>query len=233
MVTILHGDHHVQSRARLAELLAAATAAGRQLVRVEAKNQTLSSLEQTLGSQELFAPDRLVLIEELHSLPLGQRRKELIVAVASHGQIDHPQTDYILWEKKKLTATQLKPFVGATVTEFKLSSSLFKWLDSLDGTADRKPHQLQLLTQLLVEEDAAFALAMMIRQIRLLLQLKTGGAPKLPPFMLGKLRQQAGSFTQAQLFQIHNQLLTLDHQFKTSRNTLKLDQAIGLMIWNW
>lgn len=228
---LFHGEHTIKSREALLHAIAEARAAGHAIVKVESKSLTVPLLEGFLGSAELFSDQQTVVIEELHSLPVGQRRTALIAMVKAAASAGQPEL--ILWEKRKLTATQLKQFPQAKILEFKLSSTLFGWLDSLSGASATKVAQLKKLNQVLAEEDAMFCFTMLIRQIRMLLQLKTGGTVAGAPFMVTKLRQQAQSFTQEQLLAIHNQLLTLDWQLKTSRNIRELEAELGLLIWSW
>lgn len=222
MIWILHGEQTSASRARLVALMDAAKESGQAITRLDAKSLTQSTLDEALGSQSLFDTPQLIVIEELHSLPTSARKKALISAVAS------AQTDCILWEKRTLTKPMLKQFATAAVEEFKLSNSLFAWLDMLGGN---KSVAVKLRTLHAAEsaEGEYLCFVMIIRQIRLLIQAKEGGQIAGPPFMIAKLRAQANSFDLAQLLQLYRRLLEMDLRMKSSTPGLNLAQELDLL----
>ena len=231
-ITILHGEHLVASRQRLTELLDAARQQGQDVVRLEGKSLDLGKLEEVLGSSSLFGDKKLLLIEELHSLPKSKRKDQLIatIATAASDTALQDSLSLILWEKRALTATMLKAFPQAQVQEFKLSNQLFKWLESLSPHKPSKPAQLKLFHQVLVTEDAFLCLTMLIRQVRLLIQTKDGGKPAGAPFMIAKLSKQAQNFTLDQLLKMHHSLLEIDLKQKTSGSLLSLEQELDLLL---
>ncbi len=222
--TILHGENVVQSRQKLHELEAQAKSQGLRLKRLEAKSLTPAQLEEALGGVSLFAEDQLIVIEELHSLAKSARQKDLIQMVAN------TSVPLILWEKRTLTKTMLAQLGQVSPLEFKVSSSLFKWLDALSPQATQKNRQLKLLTEALAQEDEQLCFLMLIRQVRLLLQAKAGGTIKGAPFMITKLKQQSGLFSLDQLTALNGQLLTLDLHQKTSSSLQTLSQELAILI---
>lgn len=213
---ILHGENIVQSRKVLQEQLDSARRLNKDIVRLEAKKLLPSQLEEALGSTNLFGSDTLIVIEELFSLPPSQRKKDLNTLLSK----TNTDTEIILWEKRSLTATMIKPFPGAIVQEFKASSYVFTWLDLL-GTVD-KQKLLQAFHTALQHEDEQFCFIMFIRQIRLLIQAKENVPIAGPPFMITKLKKQAQALQLESLLAIHTKLYQLDIAMKTSklRNTL-------------
>lgn len=227
---ILHGDNTTASRAHLVTLLDQARVQGREVIRLEAKRLDIPQLQDSLGSSSLFGQPRLIVIEELHSLPKSKKKEALLDAVATiTAQLDD-QTLVVLWEKRALTTTMLKRFGLAQVTEFKLSSALFKWLESLSPQPTTKPAQLKLLHQALAQDDVFMCQAMLIRQVRLLLQARDGGVIKGAPFMIAKLKKQAQFFTMDQLLKLHARLLEIDLEEKSSNRSLSLEQKLDLLI---
>ena len=177
-----------------------------------------------MGRNSLFGISQAVVIEGLHSLPRSKKKNELIKLIAS--EASSGQTELILWEKRDLTPTMLKQFKGAKCEQFKLSKVLFKWLDSLGG--DRR--DVILLTHQAVEQDGAeLSFFMLVRQVRLLIEVKSGGQPGGPPFMISKLKRQASNFTLEELFDLHTKLLKIDLDQKTSGSLLSLPQALDLL----
>ncbi len=220
---ILHGENMVQSRNLLSTLIDQARLQGKQLLRLEAKRLEPKELSEQLGAENLFGESRFVVIEELHSLPTSQRKNQLIKILSSYSE----DADFVLWEKRQLTPTMLKQFPQARNQEFKLTKSLFQWLDGVNGQSKLN----QRLFESAIDEDGEMmCFTMLIRQIRLLIQVKEGQTQTLAPFMLTKLKRQAETFTLAQLLQFHRRLLELDLAQKTSANKLSLTQELELLL---
>lgn len=223
MHRILHGENTSKSRTRLVALLDEARSKGLSILRLEAKSLTVPQLEEGLGSQSLFGEQKCIVIEELHSLQPSQRKKDLIALLAAS-----TDQSVILWEKRSLTKTMLKPFAQAQVEEFALSNSLFAWLDSLAGPQP-KAKKLTLLHDSVAADSDYFCFVMLIRQIRLLIQAKENAPIAGPPFMKAKLQKQAGPLTLATLRELYSRLLVIDVQQKTSGNRLSLAQELDLL----
>ena len=222
-MTILHGENTVASREHLTTLISAAKQAGTAIERVESTQLTRSDLEILMGSTDLFGTQKLLIIEQLHSLPKSKRKDELITLLAKP-----TQHSIILWEKRALTPTMLKAFPGATVNEYKASSSLFNWLDSLSNSGE-KTKKLTLLHEALQKDGEYLCFTLLVRHIRLLLLAKAGGTLKGPPFLTAKYKKQAQVFSESQLRMLHTRLVTLDDQAKSSRLSLNLESQLDLL----
>jgi hypothetical protein len=222
-MTILHGDHLVQSRKELTSLIDEAKLRGQNIIRLEAKQLTEAVLEEALFGSDLFGTSQLIVVEGLHSLPVSKRKKSLIALLASA-----QDTSIILWEKRSLTKTMLKPFPQAKVSEFQTSKTLFQWLDSL-GTAQSTTNKLSLLHEAIEADGDHFCYLMLARQIRLMIQVKDGGTPAGAPFMVSKIRKQASAFSIEKLLQLHGQLLEIDIAQKTSSQRLSMSQELDLV----
>lgn len=227
-ILIIHGEHVAHSRHQLTESVDQAKREGKEVTRLMATNLDVPLLEQSLGESSLFGNPKVIIIEELHSLPTSAKKKSLIEILAT--QAADPQSpDIILWEKRSLTKTMVGKFAHAKANEYKISKSIFTWLDSLSGLKTGKSRQVTLLHQALQEEDEWYCAIMLARQIRLLIQAKEGkfaGAP----FMIAKLKKQAASFTEEQLHRAHQSLLEIDKKHKTSTHTLSLVQDLDLLL---
>ena len=222
---ILHGDNIVLSRNKLQELIATATQKKQTVLRLEAKKLNLATLEEALHSDSLFGEEKLVILEGLHSLPTSNRKKELINYLST---INHQSSTIILYETKTLTTTMLKKFPGSQALEFKLSNSLWKFLDGL-GDGNVKTQNLASLHQAIAQNDEFMVLSMIIRQIRLLIQAKEGKV-KGAPFMITKLKAQARHFSLEKLLELHQKLFALDLSLKTSQNNLDLGKELDLFL---
>jgi DNA polymerase III delta subunit len=228
---IIHGDSVIQSRKKLVELIDSAKLKNLPIKRLESKNLELKTLELELNSTSLFGSQQLVILEGLHSLPTSKRKKDLISYLINRSlQLG----ELVLYETRQLTANMLKKFPGAQIFEFKTSNKLFKFLDTLgqDQLAGGKETQIQLLQTVLEADGDFMVFAMLIRQIRLLIQAKDGGVIKGPPFMIGKLKSQASRFTLKQLLIIHEQLFEIDLKQKTSQGLLPLGSELELLVIN-
>ncbi len=219
---ILHGENIVQSRNRLKQVIDAAREQNKTVERAVSKNLTEAELEELLVGNDLFGTEKLIIIEELHSLPTSNRKKALISMLAN--SVDQ---DIVLWEKRALTATMLNKFPGARAEEFKTSSSLFKWLDLL-GT-DNTQQKLKYLQEAISSDGEYFCFLMLLRQIRMLIQAKDSGKVAGAPFVVNKVKAQARNFSLEQLLQIHQRLYTIDARQKTSRSPLTLFQELDLI----
>lgn len=218
---ILHGENQLASRKALQQIIDESRAEGTEIVRLDARSLSVAQLENALQSQSLFATPKLVVVEELHSLPRSKRKDGLIELIKQADVVS-----VVLWEKRSLTKTMLKKFEGGKATEFKLSKALFKWLD-VWGQPARTVLPLQ---RTVFEQDGPqLALAMLARQVRLLLETKAGLAPAAPPFALTRLKTQAQHFQLSELLALHKNLLELDVAEKTSANQLTLEQALDLL----
>lgn len=226
---IIHGEQVSHSRQKLSQLIAEYKQNGYQVTTIMAKSLDHQLLEQTLGSQSLFATPQLIVIEELHSLPKSKKKDELITTL---GQFTDQTklTEVLLWEKRDLTATMLKKFPTAEVAYFKASKHIFSLMEQLTSEAKQKPALLKKLHAAIESDGDFFVLTMMIRQMRLLIEVKDGGRPAGPPFMVSKLQSQAKLFTLEKLVEIHHRLAKLDYQLKQSANSLTLSQELDLLV---
>lgn len=222
-IIILHGDNTVASRNELATIRTQAKKNQSECITVPTKKITPAELEVLLGETDLFGTKKTLIIEELHSLPKSKRKTELITLLTQPSQ-----HTLVLWEKRLLTKTMLKPFSGALVHEFKMSNVLFNWLD-LFGRSEQKNKALSLLQEAVKKDGEYLCFVMLIRHIRLLLLAKTGGTIKGPPFMVSKYASQAKLFSQQQLLDLHTKLVEIDEQSKTSSSSLKLQSQLDLL----
>jgi DNA polymerase III delta subunit len=221
-MTILHGENIIKSRERLVALITEAKRTGKEIERLAAKQISPAALETALQKTSLFGTEQMVIIEELHSLPRSARKNQLIEIVAK------ANVNVVLWEKRDLTPTMLKKFPKAQVEHFKLTNTIFAWLDAFSPkTAKRRYFELSQKAQATDGEQTCFA--MLARQVRLLIQVKDGTTPAGHPFMVSKIKKQAHDFSLEQLLGIHAQLFTIDINAKTSSSFLTVGQELDLL----
>ena len=201
---IFHGENHIKSRQAYLEQSEKLKLPGVSTHKLEAKQLQPHALEQLLGTTSLFSENSVIQIEELHSLPKSERKTRLIQLF--HNQISET-VHVVLWEKKKLTATELKQFPQAKVQAFPLSSKMFAWINSLESLPIKK--QLQLLQDAITSDGAEFCFAMLARQVRIWLGKTSANSPR-----------------QHKLLTIHEDLTFIDFHLKTGQSVLTLDQAL-------
>lgn len=226
---IIHGENTTNSRQKLVEIIDEKKSKNQEIVRLEAKQLTEANLEEALGANDLFGTSKTIIIEELHSLPVSKKKKNLIDLISK------PQThDIVLWEKRSLTKTMLGKLSSDSNKssiidfEFKVSKTLFTWLDSL-GNKGNTQKKLQLLHSAIETDGEFFCFLMLIRQIRMLIEIKSGGVAKGAPFMTAKINQQAANFKLEQLLDIYKELLQIDIKQKTSASLIDTVTMLDLL----
>ena len=220
---VIHGENTIASREKLVDCISASKENGNEIIRIETKSLTEAQLEEVLGTSDLFGTAKTIIIETLHSLPTSKRKKNLI-SLLQNSQLH----EVILWEKRSLTKTMLKPFASAQVFEYKASKTLFAWLDLIGKSTDATK-KLRLLHEAFDNDGEYFCFLMLIRQFRLLIQIKTGAKVGGAPFMITKLQNQSSNFSEEELLKTYKKLLEIDIAQKTSKNLLSLQQELDLL----
>lgn len=227
MLQLIHGDNQVNSRKKLTELLAEAKKQNKEIFQLNAEKLDRAQLESNLLSESLFGQEKILLLEGLYSLPKSKKKDEFIDLISS------ASIDIILWEKKLLNKTDLKKLPSNFESyEFKITPKLWTFLDKLSPNPKSKNALLKIFHESIAIDSVEFIFLMMARQIRLLIQVKEGGAIKLAPFMLGKLKKQAGEFSLEKLLAIHQQLYQIDKKLKQSASLLSLEAELDLLLLN-
>lgn len=227
MLQLIHGDNQVSSRIKLTELVGEIKRQNKEILELNADKLDRAQLESALLSESLFGQEKVILLEGLYSLPKSKKKDEFINLISS------ASIDIILWEKKLLTKTDLKKLPSDLESyEFKITPKLWTFLDKLSPNPKTKNALLKLFHESIAMDGAEFIFLMVSRQIRLLIQVKEGETSKLAPFMLGKLKKQAGEFSLEKLLAIHQQLYQIDKKLKQSANLLSLEAELDLLLLN-
>jgi DNA polymerase III delta subunit len=226
---IYHGEHIVSSRKKLLQDLDDLKSKHIPVSWLNGAIVKIVDLELAIQSQELFATEKAVVLENLHKNTKTTASKAALTYLKDLFDTSPANPTHIyIWEQRTLTATMLKNFPTATVQEFKLKASIFEWLDSF-GTPTPAATKLELLNKAKDNEDAFFLFTMLTRQIRLLLMAHQGGTIAGPPFMHAKLKKQAHNFTLQQLLALHALLTKVDINTKRGIGGLSLEQQLDLL----
>lgn len=215
---IFHGEYKKNAHQALFTEIQNASLKQSQVHRHSATELSVAEIEHLLGSTNLFGTTKLIVIDGLHSLPKS-KKKDQMINLASMAT----ETDLILFESKKLTSTQLKKFPFAIIREFSIPSAIFTWLDHIHEKPTKCIPLFQTAAQ---QEDIEFCFSMLIRQIRLLLLIRSGATPKENPYVLRKISNQSKSFTIEKLTKYHSKLTETDYKHKTGQLGVTLKQAI-------
>ena len=223
---IIHGDDTVTARNHLNDELEKAQSSSAGVSRFDARDLDLTKLTQVLEGMTLFGLQPLIIIEGIFSLPKSKNKDNLIEFLTKY-----QDRQIILYENKALTATVIKPFKKATVSSHKPAAIIFTFLDSLKpGSA---PRSLSLFDQLEnANQPPELVFAMLVRQVRLLIQALDPSTLKGAPWQKSRLISQARSFGERGLLTLHHNLYHLDKQLKTGANPLPLSTQLFTLIAN-
>lgn len=215
MTILIHGDDTEAALNRLLEIKKKYPEA----LALVAKETTPASLEEAFASQSLFEANKIIIIENPGS------NKKLFETV-------HLQGETLLYESRKLVSAEIagfqKKIPDIKIEEFKLDPVVFKFVESL--APKNQKIMLPLWQKYIAAEEPEIALAMLARQIRLLL----GGDDfdKLSPWQKQRISAQAKLFTPHQLIAFHSKLLEVDYQTKTGQTPLDLASSLELLLFS-
>lgn len=225
MITIIHGSDITKSRDYYLSLRQntkdKTTLYGEKLTEIY--------LLQALSGQDLFDSEKEIFIEELFSKRKASKELDSLVETLAT-----TKASVVMWESKDLTPKQLSLFKNARVQQFKIPTIVFTFVDCVKLGNGAK--LLMLFHQLLEHEDASFALAMLQRQVRLLLALSSSSdqqiseVSRLAPWQMGKLKKQTELFGQEALIAAHKKLYEIEIGQKTGTLSFSLEQAIDFFL---
>lgn len=223
MIQIFHGDNNALSRKLLQDALMRDKAQGYELRNLDGFTLAPKDLESELLTASLFAPESLV-IERLLSR-LRSKDKDACLSLLAKYQ---GTKNIYLWDKKELTKAGLAKLPSAKVTLSKAPTELFTMLENLvPGNAKQC---LDLLHQVLKSSQDIVAFTMIARQISYLIIMKSATNPKFPPWQMGKLKSQAGAWTESGLKNMHNQLLQIDYSIKSGTSKLSYADHLDILL---
>jgi DNA polymerase-3 subunit delta len=128
----------------------------------------------------------------------------------------------------------IQPADVELLTPYVAQADIFALVDAIGGRQGQRAATL-LRRKLEAGDEPLYLLAMIVRQIRLLIQVKEKSEQgywadeiariaNIHPYVAGKLAQQVRNFELSQLEEIHRRLLDMDVAIKTGR----IDPAVAL-----
>ncbi len=218
---ILHGEDANKSYGRLVVLTDELKSQQIEVIIHDASELEITQLRQEIGSSGLFGSDKCFVIKNLLSGAKSKNKDRLIEVL--NQETNH---EIILWESKNITATVLKQFPKAKIENFPISPVIFKFLDSL---RPQNTKNILLSWKKLLDEgtEPEFVFAMLARQIKLLIQIKSGPAyVKLAPYPAKLISQQATYYTLEHLLDLYKMLYEIDFKIKTGTSSNTIDNLL-------
>lgn len=225
MITILHGDDIATSRKYYKTLQK------KDDPFFDGDRITLEDIKNAVQSTTLFDDSKTISIENFFSKRKPSKEMETIIEYVKISGKDH---DVLFWESKPLSKKTLSAFSNATIKAYTFPQSLFAFLEALQP--ENTKTLLNLYHQALTHTEAEMILAMLTRQVRLLLVISEDSAnpieemKRLAPWQKSKLLFQSRQFSLQKLQNLHSQLYTLDVQSKTGGLSLPLSQSIDIFL---
>ena len=218
---IIHGEDIKRSYEFLQQNLASYRLQNVDIYSHNIADMDITSLRQEIGSDNLFSDKKVVVISGLLSSAKSKAKEEIAKMLSGQGH-----TEIILYETKEVTPTSLKLFQGSRNEVFKVNPIIFKLMDSL-----RPGYQKAIfsLYNQVIESgmEPEYVFAMLIRQIRLLIQIKTNpNSVRLAPFAKRLFQTQAQYFDTDKLTELHHHLYKIEKKIKTGSSSADSDHLI-------
>ncbi len=227
MITIIHGEDSQASYKHLSEIIDEKRTQQIDIIIKDATSLDPTTLRQESGATDLFGGGRCLVIKTLLSTTKS-KQKDILIDIVK--KLSDQET--ILYEPKKLTETVLKQFTGAKVLAFNISPLIFKFLDTL---RPKNTRSIILGWERLMREgqEPEFVFAMLVRQIRLIIQAKSGASYlKLAPYPKKLITAQANYFDLSHLLALHQKLYEIDKKIKTGASPIPIDQLLSQFFYD-
>lgn len=227
MITILHGDNIEESRAILLQFHHDQAASDIRSINGKYTNET--ELVQLLESPSMFFDSTIIIIENLLTT-LGKKTNQ----IKKYTKLLDGNNDkrILLWESKEISRDILSLFSSKIESKlFVYPKSIFNYLDAI-----KKNNAKSLITQLpLVFQSIAPEVIwnMMINRVRQLMMIKDHASiSRLQSWQLGRLTNQASSFTMDELTEKYTYMLDSEFSLKTGSSPLTMQELIRTWILN-
>ncbi|MDO8452885.1 MAG: hypothetical protein Q7S79_03985 [bacterium] len=223
-ILVLHGDNQVASRQRLNEVISESKKKGINIINVNGATVKKPELLTLARSQDLLGATELLVIENFFA---NKKAPEILKDLVENQE--QVSNSCLFWEGKAVPASKIpkKPFIK--VEAFQIPQSIFRVLDLI--TPGTKQQALKLVQEKGVRDNAEFFFVMLVRQIRNLLWIKLDAQTmSSPAWQKGKLKSQAGKFSENDLRALQSKLLEIDYQSKTSKLPENLAASLDMLV---
>ncbi len=218
---IIHGEDTASSYKRLTEVIDSFKSDSFEVIIKDGSDLDPTGLRQEMQPSNLFGTEKCLIIKNLLSGSKA-KSKDILLNTLSRSS----GTNIVLFETKKISETALKPFSGAKIEPYNINPVIFKFLDLL-----RPGNTKSLLAGwnrlLVLNHEPEYIFIMLVRQIRLLIQAKSGPSYlKLSPYPKKLVTAQSALFDLSHLLDLHELLYAIDKKIKTGSSSLPIDQLI-------
>lgn len=225
MLYIFHGDAAASSRKLLQDAVANAKSQGHEIRTLEGDKLAPRDLDSILATASLFSVETIV-IEGLLSRVKSRDKDSCIDLLAQYSG----DKTILLWDKKEITAPNLKKFSSAKISNSKSPTALFSFMESIyPGNAKQT---LSLMLDVIKSTEDIIVFTMLARQISYLIIIKSATSPKFAPWQMGKLRAQASKWTDKLLETFIAELLKIDLSIKTGATKLSYADHLDILLIN-
>jgi len=196
MITIFHGDNTVASRDALNQYLDSFKG---DVLRIDNKQIDINKINNYLEGQSLFGDSKMLSVSNYFSIPKANSDKISKI-------FNKTETNIIIWQDKKLNATQLKIFPKAKINIYNLDKIIYKCLNEI------KPHNLKNFLFLFRQCQKKEPFDLIFFWIK---------------FSLRRQLQSYSKFPKSDIKKTYLQLIELDYQNKNG--TLTISREIALI----
>lgn len=224
MITVIHGNHVLETRNQLASLKTKYS----EIVSIDARKAAFTDIIQALESATFSGDSRLVVLEYLFS---GKSKTEDIIGYLINNNFGN---DLVVWDEKKCIGKDFELLARkARIIELNLPTQLFRFLDSL--MPDSK-NILALYQDLLKTENEELIFFMLKRHVRSLLlsasdkSERPSDIAKLLPWQMAKLARQSSFFSEYKLIDLYKKLLNIEYSIKTGNSAMSLDHKLKIFL---
>ena len=203
MVYIFHGDNQLTSRTNLNSFLDQKK--DYDILRIDAKSIDLDHINGFLNSPSLFISNKIIVFLNFFSIPKANLDK-ILKMLKNNNTID-----IVIWQDKKLTATQLKNFPQAKTQLFNLDKKMFTCLNSI------YPHNLTKFLPLYHQVLKQEPFELFLFWVKLTLRKQLTGFSKFPPQPIKNA---------------YLQTIELDYQSKTGQLSIPKEMALERIFIN-
>jgi len=190
MIYIFHGDNHKDSRQATNQLIDSFQESN--TLRLDYKKTDLETVNNFLQGTTLLSSQKTLLLNNFFSIT---KAKDKLITLIKKST---PDTNIIIWQNKKLTATQLKTFPNAKIQLFHLPNYLWDCINAV------KPKNLPVFLPLYKKVIAQNLYDLFLYLLKNNIRKRISGYSPFP---------------RPQLIKIYLQLIDLDYKNKSGQLT--------------
>lgn len=238
MLYLFHGDNQLASRnGAMAQLEQAKhQQSGAELIRLDGEKITETDLLESLETQSLLGNAKIIFINNLLSRRVSKEKDNLMNRFIRIYCELQPSPTVVLWEPKAVMATALKKFAtlsNVRVQEFKLTKTLFKFLDAFRPGNNASMHAL--FEQTLKTDAAELVFFLLAKRLNQLFIAKSGDSESLKKelrqdWQIRNVQHQASAWTDDQLASVNRKLLDIDESIKTGASPIDLALQLDILL---